>query len=232
MANVITPEVDAEGNYIGSSLEVRGEGYWKGDQTELYQQDLYGNTTHIFDGVEIEDPEGTPYQDSDYLEALVELHGGNSQFQTKLAWAAENLDPSRVAWFNEALDKGDTNSLNEAFDWLSGEYEAALDAPEEDIEEDTDPEAIEDWFEEIPDEVIDDQLDHLLNLEIGESEVEQLESAAQYFDAGTPESAIIMYGIAVANGQLSIEDAIEQVTSSYGEAAAFKAYTQLQQILN
>jgi hypothetical protein len=229
MAYQVNPEVDVEGNYLGSSIETKGEGYWKGDQSELFHQDVYGNTTHVFDGVEIEDPEGTPYQDSDYLEALVQLHGGDAQFQTKLAWAADNVDPSRVAWFNEALDKGDTNSLNEAFDWLSGEYEAALDAPEEETEEVTE---IDDWFETVSDEVLDAEIDNLLSAEFGESEVEQLESAAQYFDAGTAESAIIMYGLSVAAGQISMEDAIEQVTSSYGEAATYHAYTQLQQLLN
>ena len=232
MSNVITPEVNAEGQYIGSSLEQRGEGLWRGDQTtDFIHDDVTGETRHIFEDVEIEDPDAAPYRDSAYLDALVELHGGSSLFQAKLAWAADNTDPSRIAWFNEALDRGDAASLNEVFDWLSSEYAESTEQEEQDLE-DTDPSDVDEWFDSIDDEVLDAEVDQLLTTEFGEDEVEALEYAAQFFDSGSTESAIIMYGLSVANGEISIEDAIEQVTSNYGEAASYLAYRQLQQLFN
>jgi hypothetical protein len=237
MALTVSPSVDAEGNYTGSSIEQHSEGLWKGDQG--YIQLDNGDYTNAFADVEIEEDDSSAFQEDSYVDALVESVGGRAQYNAMTEWAYQTQSPDVIEWFNSCIDSDDLNQLNQAIEWLANQYaeanaealaEASVTSEEESLE-DTDPTDVDEWFETISDEVIDAELDTLLTYEFGEQEAEQLESAAQYFDANTTEASVIMYGIAVANGQVSIEDAIQQVTDSYGESEAYRAYLALQQYL-
>jgi len=234
MSNILTPEVNAEGQYIGSSLEQRTEGAWRHfDQADNFiYNELDGTTRHITDGEEFDGLDGPTSNDEQYISDLVSLHGGPDHFQQMTAWAAANADPSRIQWFNDCLDEGSVNSLNEAMDWLSGEYSEATAAPTDEYEEEAEATEVDEWYNSLDPEAVEADLQALESMEIDEDASQVLAEVSQQFPEDSAECLIARAGQLIASGDIDMQTAIQAVIHQYGEAEAARAYYSLSNLLN
>ena len=81
-------------------------------------------------------------------------------------------------------------------------------------------------------DVIDEEIDYLIEqFEPSEEQIDQLDTVTSVFPEDSAEHHIATAGIAIANGEMSMEDAIEMIVSQFGDVQASKAYFKLQSIL-
>ena len=98
-------------------------------------------------------------------------------------------------------------------------------------ETDTDSQ-IEEWYEGLSDEFIDEQVDKLYDQEFSSQDVELMSTLQTQYEPDSPHHNILYAGQQIANGVISVEEAIDLVTQEYGEAAAVAAYVELQHLIN
>lgn len=238
MSHVISPQVDSEGNYLGSEVQTRSEGLWKGDQG--FVQSDQGQTLHAFQDVELEDE---IYQDGgfdmdSYTEALQQIHPDMSD---AIAWAATGAAHGFDAiGFNDAVQAQDLNGINAGLEQLLGMYyESLTPEPEpqqqqqEDLnEEDLDDEEFEDDSDEITQEYVNNEVERLRETTYTEEQVEVMAAAAQQYGEGSVERFILQLGTSIGNGELTFDQALQYATENVDEGQLISAYTQLVRQLN
>ena len=244
----VDPAYDNEGNYAGSVIvgnprdnAVDNSGRVKGWEQD-YFQDYYDQVHHHFENVELQD-ESSPqhFEMSDYEQALVE---SIPNLVDAINWAesAANFTDEELEAYNQALDNQDLGAINAFYERLMPLYYQALEeageTPEESVEDDSEVDldslSDDEFYQAIEAEgIVDETLDELIDPDysLDEDAVDQLETVTSVFDEGTCEHHIAAAGIAVANGKITMEEAITLVTEQFGDAQAAKAYFELQSIL-
>ena len=237
MANVITPSLNDEGQFIGAEIEQRGEGLWRGDQTTNFIHDeVSGQTRHIFENVVLEEDGLSGFNEKEYVDSVVESIGGYGHYNAMAAWAQNTFSDEILDWYNSSIESDDLTQLNRALDWLKNEYASANKEEEStETEEDTDttPDDIEAWYDnEVSEEQFNEEYNALAEAEYSEAHLAQMVSLANRLPSESVEASVLAAGAAIANGSTTFEDAFESLCKAFGEAHVVYAYRQLQQYLN
>ena len=239
----VNPEFNSDGDYVGSSIFTHPNdaatdtsGRVK-DWEQDYYQDSKGELHHHFSETELMDERnGASFDIDAYQQALTEAI---PNLEAAIRWvenAPEFTDEDLQA-YNQAFDNHDLDAMNAFYERLMPAFYASQQAqeepqnPEEESYEDMSDEEVYDTLEE--EGVIDDTLDYLMDEEftLSQDEVSQLETVSSVFEEGSCEHEIANVGLAVAAGEIDMDDAIELVTDKFGDVAAAKAYFKLQSIL-
>ena len=153
-------------------------------------------------------------------------------------WIGLNMHPEfnaeEKAEFNNAVNTQDLDAINAFIERLMPAYEQAVAESEvEQTTEETDTVTqIEEWYEGLSDEFIDEQVDQLYDQEFSSQDVELMSTLQTQYEPDSPHHKILYAGQQIANGVISIDEAIDLVTQEYGEAAAVAAYVELQHLIN
>ena len=204
-----------------------------------YYLDSYGNQHHRFENVildeELEGDEVRQDYDSWRTQTYIELYGGQERYAQMLAYAEANWDELDIEAFNNVIDSNDPAKIEEALAHLNQMYqEHTLEGPvsREEQQEDYEPSSDEEWFESLDDELLDNTVDELMETDFTVEQSEQMSSLQTQYEPDSAEYQILDVGQKVFNGDLEMSDAIEVIIDQYGEAAAAKAYYQLQEIFS
>ena len=236
-----TPQVDADGNYLGSSVGTRQQLHRGSVDSESdYFEDEFGQTHHVMEDVSLEDDsQPNDYDDDEYIGLLYEVH---PQLNDAVAWSHQNFTADEADWYNQMIDSDDLDDVNAAVEFLLDKFGAELSEEEseeyedtEDTEEETDDpndQAINEWFEGLDDSVIDTEVDSILDSNYTEDDVAVMEAASNGYDEGTIHHEILSVGQQIASGHVTPEEAINYVLDQYGEAKATAAYIEIKQLIN
>ena len=231
----VSPEYDADGNYAGSSIShhpndaVTDQSGRVKNWEQDYYQDSRGETHHHFSETELMDERksATDFDIDSYQQALTEAYPG---LEAAIRWvetAPEFTDEDLQA-YNKAFDNQDLSAMHEFYERLlpafyASQVEQQEQVEQEDFDEDqADPE-LEEWFDALEEDgVINEHIEKLAYHEFSEDEIFQMEQAIS--SASGPEQEVLQMGIAVGNGQLTIDEAIAHITDQYGDQVAAAAY--------
>lgn len=237
----VSPVVDSEGNYVGSSIShhaaeatTDNSGRVKGWQNDYYE-DNQGDTHHRFQETQLEG-ESESFDFISYSDSLIEA---TPNLKSAITWASNNpvFSDAELADYNQAIQNEDLGAINAFIERLLPLYEEAnlSSSTEEDNEEETEEFDETDYYLQLEENgVIDSTLDELTSEEfvIDSQGEEQLSAVMDSFEEGTAEHTIAEMGLMVASGEIDMIEAIELVTEQFGDAAAATAYYRLQNILN
>ena len=206
----------------------------------------YEHRYQNIDGAELErrmhgDSNGT-FNQSDYealvLEADPEASYALDVLQTSQL-AQEMMGMDKIRAYQQALRDGNLDGIHQGLEQIkeiAAQVQELEDAPNEDeVEEDLDENdrATAEWFDNIPDEVLDNEIDSLMDVEgYSEDEQQQMSWLLDQQPAGSVEADILEMGLAVANGQIGMADAINAVVDKHGDFKSAAAYVRLQQVMS
>ena len=245
MAYTVLPDVDDDGNYRGSYIGERQQlHHGSVEEPSDYFTDEYGQTHHIMEDVELgDDSSPNEYNDDEYVGLL---HEAYPQLEHAVSIAEDLLTEDEQDWYNEAIEDGDHDQLNEAISFLLDRYEAELedeepdagieedDAPVEEEEEgdDLDPNnPVHQWYDELDQDFVDNEVQSILTTEYSYEDALLMEQVQYDYEAGTVHGDILIVGQQIASGEVTAQEALDQIIQMYGEPAAAAAYVQLQQVL-
>ena len=224
----ISPVYDDKGNVRDFSVD---SGHRPTDSGNDFFENEHGELKHRFQETTLASDEG--FQQADYESLLYQEYPDLASAQQ---WASNAMSHEDLSEYNNAINSGDLDKVHNQIQWLLDRYQTEVEADEAirpNDSEDTDPyEAIEDWYDELTDELVDATVGELLETSFSEDEATEMEHMMSTYDEGTAQSAVLEMGVAIARGEISQADAIRQVTDSFGEARAFAAYLELQQLFN
>lgn len=239
----VDPVYSSDGDYLGSEIShhandghVDHSGRVRGWESDYYE-DSTGQVHHHFSETELSDERSSPtdFQMDSYQQALVE---SIPNLEDAIRWVehSPSFTQEELEAYNQALDNQDLDAIHAFYERLMPLYYEALQnsqqAPEEALEDvDMSDEEVYQTLEE--EGVIDETIDYLIadDFELTYEQVDQLETVASVFDEGTCEHQIANVGMSVANGDLSMDEAITIVTEQFGDVEAARAYFKLQSIL-
>ena len=129
----------------------------------------------------------------------------------------------------------DLDLLNRMTEQLLELYRSSSSQPEsiqsEDQEYDEES-AVNEWYDELPEDYIDETVEYLQDLDIDPEQAQAMDALSYTYDADSVQRAILAAGQGVYEGNMSMADAIIEITDTYGEPAAFAAYVELHSLLN
>ena len=176
-----------------------------------YQEDSEGRIHHVFENVELERDDGIHFDESEYIEALLE---SNPTIAVAQQWALDNLPEEWVNEYNQQIETGDLDELNKAVEWLLQQYSqrstTESDVPNQQMEEDyEDPEM--DELSEEETEILNNAVDTLERQEAmpeyADDWQEQVEIAKQ---SGDETYAMVAAATsAFHSGEVTAEEAID-----------------------
>ena len=237
MAHTVSPVVDAEGNYQGSSIESPHEGYHRSlDQEYVEFQD--GSIHHRFENVEVnEDSQESEFSDEAYFEQLASLHPNVAQ---AVQWAANGgMSAEWSQDFNAALEAGDYQAVNVGLEQLLGMYDSNFgDRPSATEEfqnrndqesEDEEPLTVDDLSEDDQQAVNEAITELQYQSPGGEEQAEYWQEAvAQAQQSGDETYAAIAAATsAFHSGEVSAQEAIDFVLSNYDIRDVARVYQAL-----
>ena len=86
---------------------------------------------------------------------------------------------------------------------------------------------VEEWYENLPQEEVNQQLEELQQQEFNPHTAEQFVELAQDFDKGSVEHQMLKAGVDISFGKATLQQAMESLIETYGEAATVAAYFKL-----
>lgn len=211
------------------------------EQDYIEQSD--GSFKHIYQDVSLEsdklDVSPMNFQMNSYQQALVEAM---PELPAAIQWVEQSPEftVEELEEYNQALDNNDLDAINKFYDRLLPLYHQAMaemnkplpQSKETDEEYQEGNDQIEDWYEELPDEFIDAAVDGLYETEFDSEQVQIMDSLSTQYEPNSAHFEILQAGQQIAQGNLSIDDAIDQITTEYGEAVATAAYIELQHMIS
>ena len=148
------------------------------------------------------------------------------------AWAQANLPPEQVeSFFNSKVGTGEPQDIEAAFEWLKNEMETHEVETNEDSDE-SEFDEVDEWYDSLSDEVLDETVEAILDMDITADEVQRMGEMATQYDEDSAQNAILMAGQLVGLGRMTIEDAIDEITETFGESRAAAAYFELSNRFN
>ena len=211
--------------------------------TQDYIEQSDGSFKHIYQDVSLvsdkQDVSSMNFQMSSYQQALVEAM---PELPAAIQWVENSPDftVEELEEYNQALDNNDLDAINRFYERLLPLYRQALaeqqqpqqspdDADDEEYNKGNDQ--IEEWFDELPDEFIDATVDELYETDFDSSKVQIMDSLSTQYEPNSAHFEILQAGQQIANGSMTVDDAIDQITSEFGEAVAAAAYIELQHMI-
>ena len=207
---------------------------------EDFYEDEQGQMKHVMQDTQLAEPEDAhSFDQEDYFLALQEA---DPRITDAIDLAPNFFTREQIEDYDRKVNSGNLDDIHSALEYLLKNYEEweaqsqnqSIQADNEDGDE-TEPneqEQVIEWFNDLSDQDIDDAVDELYELEFDDQAVMALQDATEGFAEGSVHADILNAGLMVANGSISMDDAIETITSQHGEASATAAYFQLQQLLN
>ena len=214
---------------------------------DLIQQDYIeqpnGTFKHIYQDVHLESDRqdtGNWFAMGEYQQALVE---SMPDLPAAIKWVEHSPDftAEELQAYNAAFDSQDLKTMNEFYERLMPLYRQAVaeqqhpqqspDLTDDDGEFKSDNVDVEEWFDELSDDFIDSTVNSLYETEFDADSVEIMDSLATQYEPGGAHFEILQVGQQIANGSLTVDDAIDQITSEFGEAMAAAAYIELQHMI-
>jgi hypothetical protein len=223
----INPVVSDSGEYLGSEIADNRSGWSSSDADIIERSD--GSRAHIFGDVELDD-EVDGFNFDAYA---ADLRSAYPALDDAIAWAsrtgAAGFD---VDGYNTAIDVEDLEAINAYSEKLIAMYEEALQSTDEETTEEVEPTELDEWYNEIDSDVIDTVVDEIADASYSYEQVSQMEELAEQYTPGSTESTILSLGVAIGNGDMSGEEALQWALDNFNEAELTRAYFQLQQQLS
>ena len=222
--------VDDQGNEVVTDFAVQGHegGTWT-DPNDIYE-DAEGTLHHVYEDVQLDTPGSESEADQMLVDGINELYPNIDQM---LAFASDNYDADTLDRYNAAIDVFDVDVVFPFLEQLEQDFNAAGE-PEFELEdgEDLDPATVDEWFDSLPDETLDEMVDDLYEQPFDDEAFDLYSTAHLEFPDDSVESAILMQGMLIANGNTTLDQAIEDVLGQFSEADAASAYLRLQNVFN
>lgn len=220
----INPVVSDSGEYLGSEIAESRSGWSSSDNDIVERSD--GSRAHIFGDVELSDE----VDGFDFDAYAADLRSAYPALDNAVEWAsrtgAAGFD---VDGYNNAIDVEDLEAINAYAEKLIALYEEA--ATQEEVDTNEEPTELEEWYNEIDSEVIDATVDEIADADYTYEQVSQMEELAEQYAPGSTESTILSLGVAIGNGEMSGEEALQWALENFNEAELTRAYFHLQQQL-
>lgn len=214
-------------------------------QESDFVQQSDGSYKHIFQEVTVdEELSDAPNADDQIQEALVELYGGQENVDEFMSWAFDNLPPQEIELYNKAVDDGNFGYVEEKMQtihdlWMQAlevnepvQDESDINADEDDVPEPETDSEVQEWFDNLDDDTIDSAVDQIFDREYGVEEARQMESLQTHYDEGTAHHDILSIGMMISTGEIDIDQGINHIIDTYGDAVAAKAYFELEEMFS
>jgi hypothetical protein len=239
----VNPVVDDQGNYLGSTIShhpaeatTDNSGRVKGFSNDYYE-DNQGQTHHRFQDVELESDSPSAFNFLDYTDALI---ASTPDLKPAIEWAGNSnaFTPQEIEEYNIAVENEDLDAVNAFFDRLIPLYhehgEALLNQEDTKSQEELEEEyedSLDEWYVNLDSEgVIDQTLKELQNTTFTNDDISTMNAAMSQVDGIQAE--VLAMGIAVGNGEISMEEAILELSQEYGDSAVTAAYFNVLNLIN
>jgi hypothetical protein len=235
MGFTVSPTTDDRGNYTG--VEVHSttarenftdrQGMVVGNDRDYYE-DAEGQFHHLFEETELKDESSpTEFDPTDYWGGVMETEPWITNAVALASTNPELMPEGFIDDWNNAIDNEDLNKFHEMKDFLSSWFNEQ-DFNPNDYESDGEPQNYHDeWFSELPQETVDENINYLMSLEFDSEDAEEFANYSNNYAQGSPEHAILTKFVDVAFGKNTMEDAMNEVASRHGMTTTFAAFTQL-----
>ncbi len=239
----------SNGDIVDFNVSHTGHSYQT--QDDEYVFDSQGQSHHVYENVTLNEEDVAPDVNQDILDGI-QMEYPNLEAATQ--WAAQYgiLSNDEIIAWNRALELNpedgfgaidaihqQAQSLLEKFEQFgganpeTGEQETDYDIEEDEEEVNYTEEELETFNSYDDAGLIDDTLDTLTNdYSFNEDQVSYMESLLDDGDCSEIENDMLSLGIAVANGSLTMEEAIETFTDAYGDVQAVNQFFLTQQNYN
>ena len=212
-------------------------------QTQDYLEQSDGSYRHVYQDVQLEsdqqDVSSMNFQMDAYQQALVD---SIPNLQDAIQWVEHSPDftAEELQEYNTALDNQDLDAINRFYERLMPLYHKAMAESQESQQqpEPTDEEDleningnIEEWFDNLSDDFIDGVVDDLYEQNFTSEQVQIMDSLSAQYDDDSAHHDILEFGQQIAQGVMTLDDAIETLIASYGEAVTAAAYIELQHMI-
>ena len=224
-AYTVTPVYsDQDGSYQDSVVSHTHSGgrtdandYFENEHGELQYQYMPPDN--------FQDPDSTHWDTDEYLTDLVDAIP-NLPDVIQYAATADDIPAEYTEEWNAMLENGidDMDRFYELLEMFVDSYEASggeLEDPTSDEYQ---------WFNDNLD-AIQQELDIVQDTQYTYEQADQMASLAAHYQHGSAEQAILKAGIDLAFDKQTFEEAFDQITSRFGQAAAAKAYYAIKQQL-
>lgn len=171
-----------------------------------------------------QDPEATHWDQDEYLGTLIEAMPHLPKVIEHIT-TADDIPVEFAEEWNQMMD-GEIQNMDrfhELLEMFLESYEASGGETQEQSPD-------EQWFDENF-EQLQEELDIAQNTTYTYEQAEVMASLAAEYQHGSAEQAILRAGVDLAFNKQSFEQAFDQITSQYGQAAAAKAYYQIKKRL-
>ena len=244
MAYTVLPDIDDDGNYRGSYVGERQHlHHGSVDEPTDFIEDEFGQQHHVYEDVELDDDSTPNEYDDDAYVAL--LHEEYPDLEHAVSIAEDLLTEEEADWYNAAIDDGDHDELHAAIEFLLAKYDeleeepdAGIDAPDEDEldedeqDDDLNPDdPVHQWYDQLDQDFVDNEVESILTNEYSYEDALLMEKVQYDYEAGTVHGDILLVGQQIASGEVTAQEALDQILSMYGEPVAAAAYVELQQRL-
>ena len=223
-AYTVTPVYSEEDGSYQSSVVNHGRSGGQSDISD-YVENERGELQYQYQPPDnYQDPEATHWDQDEYIGTLIEA----MPHLPKVIEHITNADDIPVEFaeeWNQMMD-GEIQNMDrfhELLELFLESYEASGGETEEYTPE-------EKWFNENLDQ-LQEELDIAQDTQYTYEQAEQMASLASEYQHGSAEQAILKAGIDLAFNKQTFEEAFEQITQRFGQAAAAKAYLNLKQHL-
>lgn len=207
-----------------------GNNFSRSIQHEIEQQFVEGPNGQM-NYQQVEDPEQKMhmggFDSQDYFATVAEATPGLTEM---VEWAKtdEAIPPDLIEQWDNAINTGDLESFYDTLEILMGLW---IDngKPGERLSEE---ETVNQWFEELPQDYVDNEMQEISNTTYTIEQAEQMAEAARNYAPGSVEHGILAAGVDMAFGKEQFSEASKRLMFEHGAAKLAAGYMNLKHLLN
>lgn len=221
-AMTVSPEYNDEGQLMDFHVSSGNKG---GSVDATIVEDSQGQQHYQY-VVENQDPDANSFNKDDYAQLLLDSTPNMKDMLGFAQLEGNGLPDGFADEWNELIEsEGDAfnlDRLHQMLEMLTEAYnESGLREP-----------TIDEWFDQLPQEEVDSAMNHIVESTVTYEQAEALTELHGQFEPGSAEDFIIRAGVDLAYQKADAQQLMEQAVKQFGAAQAYKAYTNLQTILN